>query len=292
MLNQNTKEYEIIREAIEANRQRLTTHLSFAIGGSGILYIAMNNYLSSDNINLLGLGLIYMFSAMIISSFFYLALYKFNSINRYAGYSKLINLEIKISALKEKQKITTDQIITWEVCMGKLYNSKVSKELDENTWNNELKYKNLKFKNINSKFKEYELLEPEVHKKRAFKGMWMLIKGIFKKDKSKSWKYPLYSSYVYYILISFFMLVSLISTHSYYYKNCDNGFENLELFQLSMIGILCIINFYVIFRSFGEMYKLMLGKKTVSAYCWSFLPHRIKILNEFNIEPHYYNTEN
>ena len=35
----------------------------------------------------------------------------------------------------------------------------------------------------------------------------------------------------------------------------------------------------------------MFGNQTVSAYCWSFFPFRVKVLNEWGYRPRYYQTE-
>ncbi len=291
MLVQNTKEYEIIREAIESNRHRLTTHLSFAIGGSGILYIAMTALMNPDY-NVLSLSLICMFSTTIISSFFYLALYKFNSINRYAGYCKLINLEIASSKIdKTRKKKSIEHVITWEVCVGKLENSKVHIQFPKDYWKEVLKYKGLNIDNICKNFKKYNLLKPEVDRRGALKGIKLLFSTLFKKYRSKSWEYPLYSSYVYYILILFFFVLSCANLYAFLKSKPWGDILRMELFQIVLIMGLSFIVFMVIIKSFAELYKLMLGSKTVSAYCWKLLPFRIRILNKFNIKPHYYITE-
>ncbi|NMH88795.1 hypothetical protein [Flavivirga algicola] len=290
MLAKNIKEYEIIREAMESNRHRLTTHLSFAIGGSGILYIAMTALMNPDS-NSLSLALICMFSATIISSFFYLALYKFNSINRYAGYCKLINLEIGASKIDKNRKKSIEDVITWEVCAGKLENAKEHLSFPKEHWKDVLKYKGLNIDNICKNFKKYNLLKPEADKWGVLKGVGLLFSVFFKKYKSKSWEYPLYSSYVYYILILFFFVLSCANLYTYLKIKSWVGVLRIELFQIALIGVLALVIFMVIVKSLAELYKLMLGSKTVSAYCWKFLPFRIRILNKFNIKPHYYNTE-
>lgn len=47
MLQANLVEYKVIRQSIESDRQRLTTLMSFAIGGSGVAYLAINTLQNS-----------------------------------------------------------------------------------------------------------------------------------------------------------------------------------------------------------------------------------------------------
>ncbi|MEQ6123125.1 hypothetical protein AAON49_02855 [Pseudotenacibaculum sp. MALMAid0570] len=289
MLNHNTKEYEIITASMEAIRHRLTTHLSFTIGGSGIFYFAMN-ILGKPNSNELAFPLICIFAATLISSFFYLALYKFNSMNRYAGYCKLINIEIGSNKIK---KADTDkkikQIITWEICMGKLANTKIEIEFPIGFWK-KAKYNGIEMAILKNNFEKYKIHNPKIDYGARKKGLLMLLRGINKKDNSKTWKYPLYSSYVYYFLIFIFVSLSISGVISFFIQ-LSAPMTYMQYSELTLISVLLLTILFVLQKSLSEMYKLMIGSKTVSAYCWKFLPYRIQILNNFGIRPTYYITE-
>jgi hypothetical protein len=283
---------------MENLRGRLTTHLSFAIGGSGILYLAINSFEKSGQ-NELTIGLICAFSSAIISSFFYLALYKYNSMNRYAGYCKLINLEIEFNPINSN---TTDlkhtdfpkNIITWELCVAKFANSKDRAEFDIYYWTNILKFKapGLEISEIEETFHDYKLLNPRKDYHSVRKGVKTFFKGINRNSHSESWKYPLYSSYIYYVLIVFFIVLSSISLGKYINSSTISfapgwTFPPVEVF---LITFLLLVTSKVLYKSFSDLHKLMDGSRTVAAYCWKLFPYRIRVLNKFNIEPTYYRT--
>ena len=60
-------------------------------------------------------------------------------------------------------------------------------------------------------------------------------------------------------------------------------------FDLTLI-LFAVVNLIAL-KGASDIYKLMFGSQTVSAYCWIFLPFRIRILNVWNIYPVYYQTE-
>ena len=103
MTNHNIKEYELIRQEMESLKDRLTKHMSFAIGSSGLLFLAIQtvDIKTQDNLTI---SMICIFTALIITAFFYLSIYKYNSLNRYAGYCKLINLEVRLFRMNVNSK--------------------------------------------------------------------------------------------------------------------------------------------------------------------------------------------
>lgn len=237
-----------------------------------------------------------MFTGTLVAAFYYLALYKFNSINRYIGYCKMINLEIYAWSIKNPEKkaippIAPENIITWELCVSMLANSAMTSKPPVSYWS-KLKFRGISQETMIDRFNKYNLNSPEVDRNSSFNGALILLKGIRKRDKSVSWKYPLYSAYIYYVLIFFFVGLAFLNIYRFIIVN--SNYQNIKIFfkpEIIIVLILLLVIRKVLVKSFSEIHKLMIGSKTVSAYCWKFLIYRIKALNKLDIEPEYLQTE-
>lgn len=298
MLKRNVKEYESIRQEIQATRTLATTFLSISMGGSGISYVALNGWFNmSDDLTIATFS--FLVSA-IICGFYYLALYSYQSHNRFAGYSKLINQEIDHKRINDEKTHPNyelpNDIMTWEICVSKWQNA-----VDKQVWDGELdRYwrqvliydsSNIQLPLLHRIFELYNFHKPRADRRSHIKGIWMLLSGPFKKHRYQSWKFPLYSSYVYYMLLFFYWHVGFshfiehLSTFNYQRVSFVNIWESMG------VALLIISTLIMTWRSFSTIHKLMEGSKTVNAFCWMLLQHRIRILNKFNIQPAYYVSE-
>jgi len=298
MLNQNVKETELIRKAIEDTRSRLSAHMSYTIGGSGIAYLAINT-ISKSSEDPFTLSLICMFLTTLITAFLFISLYHFNSINRYTGYLKLLNIEREFKILDETVKTDEhnkrDNFISWEICFGKFANCRISSKFEANFFKDVLCYEGPSLEKLESKFKEYNIGDPKINRNSIWKGLTLMFKGLYRgiriNEQSDSWRYPFYSSYIYYLLILIFETLSIIYLSKGISSTNLPPLEYLYNAQFDLTLILFAVVNLIALKGASDIYKLMFGSQTVSAYCWIFLPFRIRILNVWNIYPVYYQTE-
>jgi hypothetical protein len=307
MIAQNLKEYELIRQDMSSLKTRLSSHLSILLGGSGIAFYSISSISSSSPS--IYLSIIFAFVASLIAAFFYLALYKYNSYNRFAGYCKLLNEEIQITFLqrnvqkeiKEIDTISKYNFIFWELCMAKYANYKDIVSFDESMWTQQLQYEGISMKNIKTQFYYLNGHDAPADNHSFLRGLKLIYRFAFNKESAKSWKYPIYTAYTYLILIIFYFLnaINKMIAHIDILKepisekiNYDNEFGSRGLlFYYFIFSFLAFIIIVVIIKAFTELTKLMEGSKTPSAYCWKFLQHRIAFLNELGFKPKYIMSE-
>ncbi|HLP51137.1 MAG TPA: hypothetical protein VK154_09665 [Chitinophagales bacterium] len=317
MLEKNMDEYKQIRVEMESVRACLRQYISYSLGGAGIIYLSVNNYVpmnkAADRIDL---ALVYMFSAALISAFFHLSLYKFNSLNRYSGYCKLISLETSIEETvqtegkegiegsypvkKGDKESWPKYFVFWEVCVAKLYNAFYPNEITNKHYNSlQFKFEGTKgfdkIAKLKEMFEQYKLERPTSDDGALKSGLKLLTPrfiNFIKHEPVKSWKYPLYTAGIFYIIILFFFCLAVLSLLQSR-KNIEFSlnFNSAITAKFFVLFTLTLIVIWILFRSLYEIHSLMRGSKTASAYCWKFIIFRIKVLNSIGVMPTYYFTD-
>jgi hypothetical protein len=306
MIKYNVKEYEIIRNEMQNIKSCITSYLSLIIGTSGISIFAVS-YIEIRKEPIEIITIIYFFVAILLTAIYYVLIYKFISHNRYAGYLRLISQEVKFGLLhpenetnnaNSKQNFIDKDILVWELCMCKLNNAKPIDDFPIELWQDKLFFnfnshgKPIPFqnepniwsaKNILIKvWNKLKISGPEIDHLSIWEGIFLLIRGIFNKEISRSWKYPLYVTYM--VLVFNLMFLSLFI----YYNTDEKGFLT-TVGLTSKVVIVSLIAIYILlwYGCIKELHKIMLGSKTINSFCWKFLQFRIEALNQFGYIPYY-----
>lgn len=301
MKSHNVKEYELIRKEIEELKKCINQYISYLFGGSGIALctIFLNNSYSP-----LIISIISIIVAILVMSLNYLLLYKYISHNRYAGYLRLISQELKHSKLENSEFSNEDikELYLWELCVSQLSLFKSCSSVEKiNQKFDKVKFKlsDAHFKDesekldyINKNINDYLTNPPQIDNKSFKKGVNELIQQAIGNRTSSSWGFPLYTSFIVYIIALFFSSGSIIFFLKYLkIENICNISIFLSREESYLFIILLLIFSLFVYRSIKKLAKIMLGSNTVIAFCWSFLYFRVYFLNDLGIYPTYIHAE-
>ena len=303
MLTENVKEYELISAELHSIRNCITSYISYLIGSSGIGVCIISYFKTLQISHSLSL-FITVSTTLVISAMHYILIYKYNSHNRYAGYLRLISQEISLASIKKKngrEQKKIEHLICWELCVSMLNNASKRKGFPEKYWRDILKFRMaqngmvLSFKNdpekikkvLVSKWNDLNFACPRIDKHAFWRGISLLISGIIKRDNSKSWKYPLYTSYV---VIIFNLYYLALSGYCFWAYTTSTTLAELSYVIVTGYFVILAVILTIWQRNVVEMYRLMLGSKTVDAFCWKFLQYRIEAVNQYGLVPTYHLT--
>lgn len=278
MQSQNIHEYESIREELLNIKNCMTTYMSFILGGSGIAFFGLGA-ISNENYHLLILSYTPFTMSIIITLVLLILFYKFNSHNRLAGYSKLLNHERYSST-----KGNISDLISWEICMDRLRRADISNDFLADICTS-MKTEGIDQIKLQEIVKNISGKRSPVDNGRYKKGLNIFINAVLGRIQTKSWAFPIYVTLVFFPLSMIFFLSGI------YFTFCVFKFGEYNILTKSFLGIAALAmiayNFRIWQVFFGKLYSLLDGGGTVDAYCFKYLPIRAKFLNDNGIIPEY-----
>lgn len=291
MNKRNLKEYQTIKQEINEIKSCITRYVAILFGESGLSFF-LTIYIKEKDVsgNSFPLILFLLFSIGLTLSIFYVLIYKFKSHNRYAGYIKLINQEVQHAYDEEEQR--RDPIIAWELVMSKFVNSPDTKEYPYERVG-KMSFQGIEETDLRDKWDKLHSSNKKADRKASLKGLTLIInqilpinlKKIFFREmfeRPKGWSYPVSIANVVYVFVLFF-----VGLGTYILTNSKCTFDANESLIMSLFIVPILIMLY---RSFGDIHKLVYGSKTIESYCWLFLFPRVEILNKFDYRPIYIQT--
>ncbi len=285
MNKQNNAEYAYVRSEIRDVKGCITTYMGYLLGGSGFACFGLVSLSKNGDAPLQYLSYASFSMALIISMVVLLILYKFTSHNRYAGYSKLLNLE-RYTPLEGHGDMS---FISWELCWDRIRQSDF---LDREYLLNKLEKVDIKSKD---KTIYKAALEPYISKKstsdkhKYLFGVMLLLKYCLGRLHSKSWVFPAYIVVCCFILCSLFMVGGVVFGIQYYFLEGVGWLNEWErAWDIVVFGLSFVLIQLLIWLSFcGKLYTLMEGSGTIEGYCIRFVPARAEYLNAFDLIPDY-----
>lgn len=281
MQAENLQEYTLIREEMIQLKDCVTSYMGFVLGGSGL---AIFGLASIEPVS----GSVMAYFSLILSLIFSLVLvillYKFNSHNRYAGYSMLLNQERHDKNQTDMNNQT--QLVAWELCMERLRRSdikpkqltllltKIKTQMDPET-----------IKDLAWIINKYTGPNPPIDKGKRIKGAYHLILSLRGKVKTNSWAFPAFVVSVFFTLILAFILAGIYGLVIF---SLDAKSISRELVVLWVVSLTILTMQGYLWQTFcGKLYALMSGSATVDGFFWRFMPIRAAYLNEYHINPNY-----
>lgn len=278
---ENLTEYKLIREEALRLKDCVTNYISFVLGGSGLAVFGIAAIGVSDEniIALVSVILSFVFSLVMV-----ILLYKFNSHNRFAAYSKLLSQEC-FSEIKTPL-VKGTQVVAWEFCMDLLHRS--DSDLDQ--FESLLVDPNIEMtpgglENLRWVIRFYGGPNPRSDKQQVYRGLGHLARALFGVVKTNSWAFPAYVVSVFFVLISSFILYGLYQTVRF-----QIGGEYAIGDQYIIWGIwlmVFVIQVLLWSRFCGKLYTLMEGSATVEGFFWRFVLIRSTYLGAYGIKPTY-----
>ena len=278
MQTQNIHEYEAIREELLNIKNCMTTYMSFILGGSGIAFFGLGA-VSNESYHLIILSYTPFTMSIIITLVLLILFYKFNSHNRLAGYSKLLNHE-RFSSVNEN----ISDLISWEICMDRMRAADFSNEPLIQSCTT-IKVQGVDQSKLQDIVKNISGKKAPTEKNRYTKGFTLFKNAILGNIQTKSWAFPIYVVLVFFPLSMFFFTVGVYFTFCVFKSGDYNLITKLFLGAATLVVILYKFRIWQVFL--GKLYSLLTGGATVDAYCCKFLPIRAEFLNDNRITPEY-----
>lgn len=287
MQKENIKEYELIRTELLSVKNCTTDYIGFTLGGSGLAIFGLG-LIINESPNDVVLFYVPLAISIVITLILYILYYKFNSNNRFAGYSYVLSIE----EWRDNEN-GVENLIVWEPCIMEIRD--IDLHPDEIL---EL---------INELPEHLERLKPGLmdyykhRRERPIKqwksGLKILLTFTFgMRLKSGSWMYPLWVTVAFALIISMFLGVSyyfgvnVIVEHWSQIKTFQDA-EDLNVISLYvMLGILLFAFVFQIRMSlhlWSKLYHLIEGDASVRAYAERFQLLRGKLLPAHGIRPVY-----
>ena len=116
---QNVKEYEYIRTETEFIRNCITSYMGFVIGGSGAAMFGLAALRVFGPENRIAMSYVSFAVSLLVALVLSILFYKFNSHNRYVGYSRVLADETYKQEFHEKYNHEAAHV-AWELCMERL----------------------------------------------------------------------------------------------------------------------------------------------------------------------------
>ena len=308
MLKASIKEYELLKKDLTDMKQYINTYLGYIIGSNGVLMVIASIFFKGNpNETLIMFGLFYV-SLITLFLLYNIIRYKFNSHNKLAGFVRLISQEndySKYNGNNDNSHIKINEpngiILSWEYIMARWETSIEQSKCPKNKFkrlkfdfdfNNDDTYKKTNYEAIKEHFL-CDLIFKNNRKKKFWRNILSLKRNSRKYAKYHfdSWKYPrnvFNSFFTIYLFISV-VIVLLISNAEI--NNCVNVFNySFELSPeiLYLVWFFPSILFLLYFRI--DLYRVLQKDKSSDYYCWSFLPFRVKQLNQYSIVPVFSST--
>lgn len=281
MQAENLQEYTFIREEMIKLKDCVTSYMGFVLGGSALAIFGLASIepVKSNVMTYFSLILSLIFSMVLL-----ILLYKFNSHNRYAGYSMLLNQERHDK--KQTDMNNQTQLIAWELCIERLRRSdikpkqltllvtKIKTEMDAET-----------LKDLAWIINKYTGPKPPIDRRKRLKGAYHLILSLLGRVKTNSWAFPSFVVSMFFILVFAFILSGIYGLVIF---SLDAKSISRELVVLWVVSaVILTMQGYLWLTFCGKLYTLMTGSATVDGFFWRFMPIRAAYLNEYHIKPTY-----
>jgi hypothetical protein len=274
MQSENYQEYRMIREEVQSLKDCMTNYVGFVLGGSGVAIFGLANLPAKENP--WGIALASLFLSLLISMVLLLIFYKFKSHNRYLGYAKLLSQETF-------KRPSTDEIVTWEICVEKLRSSEGDFSVLESSRNNirndivEPSQANL------DRLIKYYLRDPAYRRREK---RWETNQR--RLPRSNSWGFPPLVVGIFGILCAGFLSIGLRFAIAGW-CSCETANWICIYRGVGIILTIALIYLWIIFHS--QIRQLMYGRMTIEAYFWKFLFIRAEYLILLGYQLSYSNTD-
>jgi len=263
MQPQNVAEYTAIREELTTLKNCITNYVGFVVAGSATAFWGLAGRASEKGPERLAMATMAMLLAIVSVLILFVLSYKFTSHNRYVGYSKLLTHE------KFLQGVPADiDIFSWEICLDWLRAADFDPNpllIDCDALGKAIKSAG----NLRAEVAPY--LGPSASRDQSSmqKGAALLVWRSSRED-SGSWWFPLYVTRIFaaidVVFISFAIYFFFFPLSKYWYF-C------IFIFLFSALILLWM-------KFLSKLHKQMGGSETIEAFCWKFVPIRVKFLRE------------
>lgn len=295
MLNQNYREYKLIRQEMLNLKDCITTYLGFVISGSGAAFFGLMLIAKAEKITP---ALVYLPLAIsaIISLVMLILFYKFNSHNRMAAYCKLLNHEVYDDENKDKDNkceikeidnvnnsFNTDNLFSWEICIDRLRESDINTARLFNIFN-ESKFRGPHRNIVENYITMFTGGNASIDKGKYFKGVVTAVNALRGNLKSHSWNFPSFVMPIFIFLCFIFFIIG-----GYVAWNILDAAASFDEHKtlIFVVIVFTIFQSHVWISCIGKLYTLMKGSSTIEGYFWRFLPIRAHFLNCRDITPKY-----
>jgi len=297
MFKASIEEYKLLKVDIIEIKQCITRYVGYIIGSNGVAFLIFG-YLKRGETGSMAFSdtTVLIIQCFIITSLYYVLVYKFKSHNRYVGYTQLLSneaLHYSIEQRDEEISFTESldvnsgsdpinmesisySIFTWDSLMN-FWNSRTSPKSYPKGY-----YDKLDFRFILPKGRSYsdvgefdgknpiQLFIENILWRVNFQSQGSTRK-LYAKFKSKSWNYPFH-------LLILSIIPVIVAVIFILMGNDQIGFKVIVL----VILLACWV--YNIMATLA----VLNGQHTIDYMSWAFLSFRVKMLNNYGVRPFYY----
>jgi uncharacterized membrane protein len=265
MQPQNVAEYRICRQELTKVRACITRYVQLVVLASNAAFWVLAGKASEPEPGL-AMSIAAILFAIMSTLFLFLLSYKFTSHNRYAGYCKLL-------AHERFRKSAKGPIIVWEIALDMLRAFDCDKaQIEEHLAACELTRNSISpIPDLRKLIEPFSGPAPQKDRLNWLKG-WQLIFSC-SREKSGSWKLPVYLARIFGIINIVFVL---FAAHFLFPASGNWRFqpEHYAIFAM----FLALVVLWIVF--IAKLYNQMLGSETVEAFCSKFLPIRAQLLRD------------
>jgi hypothetical protein len=260
MQPQNVKEYETIRAELKALKECITAYVGFVIAGSATAFYGLAEQMTKPDARPLGIAASSLILAIVSTLVLMLLNYKFNSHNRYVGYSKLL--------MHERYTMDDVPVFGWEICVDRLRHSDRNDEALLN-YCHDPNNKVIGVEDLHAKIQKLSGQAPPDNSQSV---SW----GGFR--SSVSWRFPFHVANVFLCLNVVFVAFALYFLPIRGLVEQPGSFGPRDYVLLIAVALLLCVLIGLWRTVRNSLFKLMLGSETVEAYCWKFVPIRARFL--------------
>lgn len=291
METQNIKEYELLREETLALRECITDYMGFVVGGSGAAMFGLAALRLFGQDNKIAVAYVAFGISLLLSFVLVILMYKFNSHNRYAAYSRLLADE----RYPSPSPAADSPNISWELCIERLRES----DLDPQRFRAMARAANITFAEKGRMGFEWMLdtyvgSNPPVDRgkvKRGFRHLFLATMGVV---RTSSWGFPPPIVAVFFVLTLIYIGIGGYAASTFLLEKWTASTSNPTFLPsriLFCVGVLVLAQLYLWMSFCGKLFTLMEGSATVDAYSFLFVATRADYLNQRGLTPSYPSTE-
>jgi hypothetical protein len=296
---ENTKEYEYTRSETELIRTCITTYMGYALGGSGAALFGLAGLRVIGNDNRIGVGFVAFAVSVLVSTVLTILFYKFNSHNRYAGYSLVLADEMyeappdaadeSKDAKGSKQHDASH--VAWELCMERIrvadrlpgtfrdlardhFYSKPNDSVGVDL-----------YKWMLERYLPSNGLPPPADHGKHWGGLRHLLLALAGRTRTTSWAFPPPVVAVFFLLMISYFGIGVYQTAAYSFAEVNKETPFLALLVIGFVVLVLQVN---VWRALcGKLFALMSGSATVDAFAFRFAIARAIYLNRVGVIPRY-----